>query len=161
MNKYTEKELVELARGGPLATAAADALELMEYSTKGDKGEPLDLSMETYDFVAIPLMMAGVAALRAGESKAQVRAMLARKAASYELFTLCNFLQSTGEVCARIDHNLARSPHPVLWADKLCFDLYGVLEQSAEECFLFPAEGVAVDMSPARALIQEQLFEKL
>lgn len=165
---YTAQVLVKLAAGkGELAKAAAYALELMEYSEKGEKGEPLDLQMATYDFAAIPLMMAGVSALREGKEREAVRSELALRAASYELFTLCNFLNSTGEVDCKIDSNLALSPYPVLVAAEkaggkpICFDLFGVFEKTKNDCFLFPAEGVAVDVSPARALIQEQLFEKL
>ena len=166
MEKYTTDKLLALADGtDALALAAERALELMEYSKEG-KGEKLDLSMETYDYAAIPLMMAGVSALREKMEREEIRSLLAAKAASYEIFTLCNFLNSTGEVKAEIEKNLPLSPHPVLKAvssdgTKVLFDIFGAFDKSKRECFLFPAEGVAVDLSTARELVQKELFEKL
>ncbi len=162
--KYTKTILTKLARGeDAMGAAAAAALELIKYSGSG--GETLDLSMETYDYVAIGLMMAGIDARKAGQDKEDIRHRLAYMAAAYEMFTLCGFLNTTGEATANIEMRLPLSPNPVLCVTaggkKTVFDLFGLFEKERQNCFVFPAEGVAVELAAAREKIQSELFEKL
>ena len=163
--KYTVSSLKKIAAGDKaIACAAQEAIRLIEYSGTG-KGEKLDLSMETYDYLPISLMMEGVEKRKAGVDKEQIRLQLAHMAASYELFTLCNFLNTTGEAVAEIDMQLPRTPDPVLSitveGKKTIFDLFALFRQCRHDCFVFPMQGVAVELNAVRKKIQTELFEKL
>ena len=158
MTKYDQKALRALG-----SESARDALSLIEWSGEGENA--LDLSMDTYDFMPMALMRAGLAMKREGKGKKEILSALAALAAGYETYALCNFLDGFEDIKCRVERVLALSDKEILVAksgDKTVhFDLYRTFERTASDCFVFAAEGLAVEMNAARDVIAAEFLDKL
>lgn len=158
MVKYNKAALEALT-----SESAADALALIEWSGKGENA--LDLSMDSYDFVPMALMRAGLAMKREKQSRKAILERLAALAAGYETYALCNFLDGFEDICCSVERMLALSDKEVLCAQSgeknVIFDLYDALRRAAGDCFVFSADGMAVEMNAARDLIAEEFLSKL
>ena len=158
MKKYDEQQLRSFS-----GQSAADALELIEWSGEGENA--LDLSMDTYDFMPMALMRAGLAMKRERKSKREILSRLVALAAGYETYALCNFLDGFEDIKCRVERVLALSDKEILVAQSgektVHFDLYRTFERAASDCFVFAAEGLAVEMNAARDIIAEEFLDKL
>ncbi len=156
--KYDQKALRALK-----SESAADALELIEWSGEGENA--LDLSMDTYDFVPMALMRAGLAMKREKKSRGEITAALSRMAAGYETYSLCNFLDGFEDIKCSVERQLTISDKEILAAKSgertVYFDLYRAFERAAGDCFVFAAEGLGIEMSAARDIIAEEFLAKL
>ena len=158
MEKYDKAALEALT-----SESAADALALIEWS--GEGGNALDLSMDTYDFVPMALMRAGLAMKREKKSRKAISERLTALAAGYEIYALCNFLDGFEDIRCRVERVLTLTDKEVLVAESegktVHFNVYDAFRRAAEDCFVFSADGMAVEMNAARDLIAEEFLSKL
>ena len=150
-----------------LEEAAKQALGLISASNT----VKLDLTFETYRNMAYALVAIGMKDLFSNSfEQEETQRDLITKAASYELFLLCNFINSTEGFSCTIEMNLMVSVNPTLKA--VCdvdgsityFDVFKAYEKSADKCFTFtgdPMVPIAVNLDFAHETISNEFLNKI
>ncbi len=150
-----------------LEKTAEQALELIGASNK----VKLDLTFETYKNMAYALVAIGMKELLSKSlEQEETRRDLITKAASYELFLLCNFINESEGFTCTLEMNLMISVNPILKA--VCdadgsityFDVFKAYEKSADKCFVFtgnPMAPIAVNLDFTHEIISNEFLNKI
>lgn len=150
-----------------LEETAKQALDLISASNT----VKLDLTFETYRNMAYALTAIGMKDLLSKNlDKEEIQRDLITKAASYELFLLCNFINESEGFTCTLEMNLMMSVNPLLKA--VCdvdgsityFDVFKAYEKSADKCFVFtgnPMIPIAVNLDFAHEIISNEFLNKL
>lgn len=169
---YTVKTLRDISQkkiisNSFLEEAAKQALDLISASNT----VKLDLTFETYRNMAYALVAIGMKDLLSEKlDKEETCRDLITKAASYELFLLCNFIDESEGFSCTLEMNLMMSVNPLLKAvcetdgSTTYFDVFKAYEKSADKCFTFtgnPMAPIAVNLDFAHETISNEFLNKI
>lgn len=173
LKKIYDKKLIQV-QGGTLpasidmsiAKAAGFALDLISAA----KNVKLDLSFDTYNNMAYALTAAAIADKTSGMTADEIKADLISKAASYELFTLCNLLNEIPGMKGSLVINPLMSQNLLIKAEYTPyksaknFDVFKAYENAYSKCFVFtnkPSAPVAVNLDFVHHIITKEFLEKI
>ena len=156
-----------------LSIAAGYAMDLMDtVRNAGVNRVRLDMTMETERYTDKALMVIAMMNLEKGMSEEECTEDLIKKASSYELFTICNFLTDFG--CENeIIYDPELSENLLIKAKKLTveneiitFDPKLMMEELREKCFIFvdmdeDQPGVFVSLNLYKNRVSGRLLEQL
>lgn len=150
-----------------LEEAAKQALDLIGASNT----VKLDLTFETYKNMAYALVAIGMKDLLSKSlEQEETRRDLITKAASYELFLLCNFINESEGFTCMLEMNLMMSVNPILKAvcdadgSVIYFDVFKAYEKTADKCFVFTGNlmaPIAVNLDFAHEIISNEFLDKI
>ena len=156
-----------------LSIAAGYAMDLMDtVRNAGVNRVRLDMTMETERYTDKALMVIAMMNLEKGMSEEECTEDLIKKASSYELFTICNFLTDFGcenEIIydPELSENLLIKAKKLTVEDEIItFDPKLMMEELREKCFIFvdmdeEQPGVFVSLNLYKNRVSGRLLEQL
>ena len=149
-----------------IAKAAGHALDLISAA----KNVKLDLTFDTYENMAYALVAVATADLASGMTDKDIKTDLINKAASYELFTLCNLINEVPGMKGSLVINPLISQHLLIKAEYTpdnsakTFDVFKAYENAYNKCFVFrkkPFAPVAVKLDYVHKIITKEFLERI
>lgn len=181
MDKYTVKGLGKFydrnseavksgaslsASDSAITKAAGHALDLIEAT----KHVTLDLSFDTYANMGYALVAVAIADKSGNMNNEEIKVDLIKKAASYELFTLCNFINETPDMKCSLIINPLLSQNLLIKAEYIpdkstkTFDVFKAYEKTYDQCFVFTNKAnmpIGVNLDFVHKIISDDFLSKI